>query len=326
VSLVYPASTGERDRWILARRGERVAVDPFVPYAFLVEEERFASGEVGAVATVFLTNRECPFRCAMCDLWKHTLTETVPVGAIAGQVSYALGRLEGSGLDTARQVKLYNSGSFFDARAIPVEDYGAIAAQVRRFERVIVESHPAFVGDDCWRFAAMIGTQLEVAMGLETAHPATLERLNKRMTLEQYARAAGELSEHGVALRAFVLVQPPFLPVEEALEWACKSIDFAFGCGATAVSLLPTRAGNGAVDTLAAMAEFVAPSLDTVEDALDYGIGLCTSSGTGRVFVDLWEMERVAACVDCRKARVERMRRMNLKQVVLERVRCGSCG
>jgi radical SAM enzyme (TIGR01210 family) len=172
----------------------------------------------------------------------------------------------------------------------------------------------------------MIGRQLEVAMGLETAHPATLERLNKRMTLEQYARAAEELSEHGVALRAFVLVQPPFLPVEEALEWACRSIDFAFGCGATAVSLLPTRAGNGAVEALAAMGEFVAPSLDTVEDALDYGIGLCASSGRGRVFVDLWEMERVAACVDCGKARVERMRRMNLNQVVLDRVRCGSCG
>ena len=25
------------------------------------------------VATLFLTNRECPFRCLMCDLWKNTL-------------------------------------------------------------------------------------------------------------------------------------------------------------------------------------------------------------------------------------------------------------
>ena len=318
---VYPASAGERDRWIVARRGARALVDPLKPYAFLTEEERFASGEIGSVATLFLTNRECPFRCAMCDLWMHTLTETVPVGAIAGQVAYALSRLESSGLEAARQIKLYNSGSFFDARAIPVEEYAAIARQVQRFERVIVESHPAFVGERCWRFSEMPGVQLEVAMGLETAHPVALERLNKRMTLAQYARAAEELGERGIALRAFVLVQPPFMRVEEALEWACRSVDFAFGCGATAVSLLPTRAGNGAVDALAAMGEFVAPALSTVEDAFDYGVGL----GKGRVFVDLWEMERVSACAVCRETRVERMRRMNLEQVVLERVRCGSC-
>ena len=34
-------------------------------------------------AVVFLTNRECPFRCVMCDLWMNTLDETVPRGAIA---------------------------------------------------------------------------------------------------------------------------------------------------------------------------------------------------------------------------------------------------
>ena len=44
------------------------------PYAFFVEEERSASGEVVPVATVFLTNRECPWRCLMCDLWKNTLS------------------------------------------------------------------------------------------------------------------------------------------------------------------------------------------------------------------------------------------------------------
>ncbi len=71
------------------------------------------------VATVFLTNRECPFRCLMCDLWRNTLTETVPVGAIPAQIDHALLRLP-----PAKQLKLYNSGSFFDPHAIPPQDYG----------------------------------------------------------------------------------------------------------------------------------------------------------------------------------------------------------
>ncbi len=50
-----------------------------------------ATGEIVPTATVFLTNRECPWRCLMCDLWRNTTIETVPAGAISGQIDYALG-------------------------------------------------------------------------------------------------------------------------------------------------------------------------------------------------------------------------------------------
>jgi archaeosine synthase beta-subunit len=129
----FPVSAAERDAWIVARRPERNVVDPFRPYAFLVEDERATWGEIVPVATIFLTNRECPWRCLMCDLWRNTLTESAPVGAIPTQIDYALQRL-----GAARQIKLYNSGSFFDSKAIPVADHTAIAERVAGFERVIV--------------------------------------------------------------------------------------------------------------------------------------------------------------------------------------------
>ena len=90
---IYPEHATERDRWILARRAARNQLDPFKPHAFLVEEERAESGEIVSVATIFLTNRECPWRCVMCDLWKNTLTETVPSGAIPAQIDHALAEL-----------------------------------------------------------------------------------------------------------------------------------------------------------------------------------------------------------------------------------------
>ena len=53
-------------------------------------------------------------------------------------------------------------------------------------------------------------------MGLETAHPDALARLNKRMTLAGFDRAAEWLVRHGIAVRAFVLVHPPFVTRAEA--------------------------------------------------------------------------------------------------------------
>jgi uncharacterized Fe-S cluster-containing MiaB family protein len=133
LSFLYSISPAERDRWIVEQRPARAALDPYRPYAFFVEEEYGASGAVEQIATVFVTNKECPWRCVMCDLWRNTLTETVPVGAIPAQIDYALAQMP-----AARAIKLYNSGSFFDPKAIPVEDHAAIAERVSGFERVIV--------------------------------------------------------------------------------------------------------------------------------------------------------------------------------------------
>lgn len=312
----YPLGARERDEWILARRPARNAVDADKPYAFLVEEERAESGEIVRVATIFLTNRECPWRCLMCDLWQNTLTESVPPGAIPEQIDFALGQL-----GEARQIKLYNAGSFFDPRAILPEDFSAIAAQVRGFERVMVECHPALIGDAVLRFRDLLSGRLEVAMGLETVEPTVLEKLNKRMTLDRFAKAAEFLRAHDVALRVFVLVKPPFLEESAALEWARRSVEFAFDCGAGVVSLIPTRAGNGALDSLAASGDFAPPKLATFEAAFDHGVGL----QRGRVFADLWDLEKFSSCPHCFSTRRERLQEMNARQVVLPRVNCAAC-
>lgn len=312
----YPASSIERDQWILARRPAREDLDYRQPYAFLVEEEYSAAKEVVPVATVFLTNRECPWRCVMCDLWRNTLTEKVPVGAIPQQIDYALARLP-----LARQIKLYNSGSFFDRGAIPIEDYPAIAARANSFDKTIVESHPSLIGQTCLQFRDLLSNKLEVAMGLETAHPEILDRLNKRVTLDQFSDASQYLRSNEIDLRVFILVQTPFMKAREALYWAERSVDFAFDCGATAVTLIPTRAGNGAMEALIQLDEFSPPQLGTVESAASYGLSL----GRGRVFVDLWDLHSASAKCSCYPLRIERLKNMNLRQSVSDMIDCDHC-
>jgi radical SAM enzyme (TIGR01210 family) len=316
-AIAYPSTSAARDRWILARRPARVAVDPKRPHAWFVEEERTESGAMASVATVILTGRECPWRCLMCDLWRFNLAGPSPPGAILAQVDRAVCEL-----GQASRIKLYNGGSFFDPRAVPVAERAAIGDRLRGFDRVIVECHPVLVSRSCAAFAGRLGGGLEIAIGLETAHPEVLERLNKRMTLGLFRRAAEFLVTHRIALRAFVLVKPPFMTEAEALEWGCRSIDFAFDCGASVVSLIPVRGGNGALEVLAALGQFAPPRLETLESVLDYGVG----RGRGRVFADLWDLERFASCPACFGPRRQRLHSINASQAAAPPVVCAACG
>ena len=304
------------DREILAARGAKRPVDPFRPQGFFVEPERAASGEIASVATVLLTNRECPFRCLMCDLWTGTTDETVPVGAVPAQIDFALERLP-----PARVIKLYNAGNFFDRRAIPPDDHPAIAERVRGFDRLIVENHPRLVDERCAELARRLEPALEVALGLETVHPEVLAALNKRMTLDHVARAIDRLLAAGIAVRAFVLLRPPFLDDDAGVEWAIRSAEWAFDRGVSAVALVPTRVGSGIMSRLAASGRAVPPSVGAAERALALGLGL----GRGRVFLDLWDFDRLAICPACRPARHRRLTRMNLEQRVPPAVTCRQC-
>ena len=304
------------DRWIVERRGPRNRVDPFRPYAYSVEPERTADGAVEDVVTIFITNRECPFRCLMCDLWRNTTVEVVPVGAVPDQIEWALGRLP-----PARHVKLYNSGNFFDAKAITPADWPRIAELVQPYRTVVVESHPRLIDERCREFAKLLEPRLEVAMGLETVDPEVLPRLNKRMTLSDYEAATAFLLAMDAAVRAFILLRTPYQSEEEGLAWAKQSIDYAFSIGVDCCTVIPTRAGNGAMDRLQEESRFEPPALASLEAVLDYGIGL----GRGRVFADLWDIERTFRCPDCGPERAERLRQMNLTQEALPAVSCG-CG
>ena len=303
------------DAEIVAARPSRNSVDPQRPYAFLVEPEHAANGQVEDVATVFLTNRECPFRCLMCDLWKNTTTATVPVGAIPGQIDYALSRLP-----DARHIKLYNSGNFFDHKAIPPEDYETIAERVAPFQTVIVENHPRLCGKDVPHFRDLVSGELEVAMGLETVHPRVLAALNKRMTVDDFDLAVEFLLAADVPVRAFILLKPPGMAEAEGIDWALKSIDHALESGVRCCSVIPVRAGNGIMERMEQQNVFAPPMLSSLETVFDAALGL--AAGRGRVFMDLWDVEQFAECDKCVGSRKDRLQRMNLRQVVEPPVIC----
>lgn len=301
------------DRWILSKRGKKNAVNPRKPYAWLVEKERTASGRIEDSAIIFLTNRECSYHCLMCDLWKNTTDVSVPAGAIPQQIEWALEQMPG-----ARNLKLYNSGSFFDERAIPEEDYKSIASLVKNFETVIVESHPRLINEKCLIFRDMLKPDLQVALGLETVHTEVLRKLNKQMTLNDFRNSVSYLTQHGILSRAFILLRPPFLSESEGIFWAEQSIDFAFSSGVECCTVIPVRAGNGAMDLLMEKNYFAQPDIRSLETVLEYGIRL----NSGRVFADVWDLDIFSSCEKCIDERTNRLITLNLNQKIISPVSC----
>ena len=302
----------------------RTSLRQEIPHHFLWERELAADGSLAECVAVFLTNRECPWKCFMCDLWKNTLETSVSPGMIPRQIAYAfqqMGVTRSVEARSAMLVKLYNSGSFFDPRAIPTEDYGKIAQLLAGFRRVIVECHPLLLGDSCLRFRDLLAAELEVALGLETAHPAALEQLNKGFGVEDFLRKCDWLREKGMAIRVFLLVNAPFVPSASQAEWVEKSIQLAADAEAEVICLIPTRQGNGALEALLQSGLYSRTRLEQLENALEAGI----RSSRARVFADLWDLEQFRSCLHCFSERQLRLQRMNDQQRLLKRIRCGQC-
>ena len=302
-------------KWIVSKRKKKNTVNPQKPYAWLIEKEHSQFGIIVDVGIIFLTNRECPFHCLMCDLWKNTTDEIVPIGAIPNQIKWALNQMP-----KVKHLKLYNSGSFFDKKAIPKADYERIALLLADFETVIVESHPKFINEDCLEFKNLLKPKLEIAIGLETVHPELINKLNKKMTLEDFEKSVAFLTKNNINTRAFILLKPPFLSEEEGIYWAEKSIDFAFDAGVECCTVIPVRAGNGALDYLQKTGNFSLPTIQSLETVLEYGIEL----KKGRIFADTWDLDLFSNCDKCLNERIQRITEINLNQEIVKKVIC-SC-
>jgi archaeosine synthase beta-subunit len=279
----YPELPAARDRFVVDLRRPRPSHDPWRFQGLAVEDELSERGDIAHVGTVFLTGRECPWRCAMCDLWRYTLLADTPRGAIPAQLKAAREQWRANS-ELISRVKLYNASNFFDPRAVPEVDYQAIAAELNDLDQVIVESHPSLIGPRVERFQSTLdGASLEVAMGLETAHPAALDALNKRMTPDDFARAARWLHDRSISVRVFLLIYPPFIRPEEQDDWLRRSVEFAASCGASVISLVPARGGNGAMEALTRQGSFVAPTAADVSRSFELVKPLAR-----RVLLDPW--------------------------------------
>jgi hypothetical protein len=76
------------------------------------------------------------------------------------------------------------------------------------------------------------------------------------------------------------------------------------------------------MERLAERGEFAPPRLESLEAVLEYGLAL----RRGRVFADLWDVEKFYPCPRCGPARAVRLLAMNRTQAVPPPVACDCRG
>ena len=312
-------NTAVDDRAIRGLRPHKPQVNPWRAHGTAIEEERRPNGALERALTIFLAGAECPFTCSFCDLWRWTIDGPTPRGALPAQIASALESL--NGMTRPDRLKLYNASNFFDKRAVPHEDVPAIASLLAPFAGVTVESHASMVGPSALELARRINGRLEVAIGLETIHPEASARLNKRLELATFDRAAAFLGDNEIDLRVFVLLGAPHVPADESIEWTLRTAEYAVRRGASLVSIIPVRGGNGELERLRALGLFTPPTLSQLETTLDR----CLTFASSVVSADLWDIDRLVDCAACGAARIERLRRINVTGRPEPGIECSVC-
>ncbi|MCC9656616.1 Fe-S oxidoreductase [Rhodopirellula halodulae] len=219
------------------------------------------------VLTLLLASSECSLQCSMCDLWRNTLSQPTPPGAIPRQIEYGLDHCrEQNDFAAVKTIKLYNSGNFFDPNTTPAGDDARLIQLCEPFDRVVVENHPSIGTRRLFEFGKRLRGKLEVAVGLECIAPRMLKRLNKRLHPLQFFQFAKRLRDADIDLRVFLIHGLPWLMPMEAIHWTVLSARFAAAAGARHISVLPCRAGNGFMDHLQREGVFTPPTHQQMQD------------------------------------------------------------
>jgi radical SAM enzyme (TIGR01210 family) len=186
-------------------------------------EKDVLDGDVVDALVVILRTSGCSWAkrkgCTMCGYFNDCHPD-VNGENILSQFRKAMEKTNGQPM-----LKVFTSGSFLDEREIPRESRIEILDMAsEKFKQVIVESRPEYVTEESLKECVSQVAEFQVALGLESANNMVLMRsINKGFTFENYVEAAEDTRKAGATVKTYLLVKPPFLTENEAIEDAVNS-------------------------------------------------------------------------------------------------------
>ena len=223
---------------------------------------------------VLLTPMCSAATCLMCPLPNEALdSKRRPImpEEISAQFDSVMKDADDADFDL---LTLYTNGNFFaDAEVPPVSRehmYKLFKESKAKF--LLVESLPQFLTREKMEEAKnIIGEKkLIVAIGLQSASDLTRAiSVNTTTTRESFERAYALLKEFDFMIQAFLMIKPPFLTDDEAIEDAVKSIQYLHELGIQNPILCATRvAPNTVLALLSKEGKFRTPWLWTIIEVL----------------------------------------------------------
>lgn len=227
------------------RKKQRVKERPANELSGFWTSEDLLDGKPTKCFTMIFQTRGCYWGqrggCTMCGYVYDSAIEPPTDENILAQYRSVENRIEGG------IVKIFTSGSFFDAREISETVRDEILSSLgKRASKVIVETRPEFVTDKTMEAARSFIDKFEVAIGLETSNDTIREKcINKHFTFNDFVRASEVAKAHGVTTKAYLLLKPPFLTEKDAMEDIVKSVlDVAPYAGTISINICNVQRGT----------------------------------------------------------------------------------
>ena len=216
---------------ISARTKQRNA-DTYSPRFHQVDEYRLGARLYQRVRVILRSNGCSIPTCTMCPLPNEALdpsVERITARQYRRQITETLALYPG-----CEMVSVYNDGNFFAERELPGEARRGIYEVVRRAgcRWLMVESLPRFITRERLNEAReLLGSvRLTVGIGLQSASTMVREIcVNTPVTAAAFLEAHALLREFECETKVYVMIKPPFLLEDEAVDDAVASAVWRLG-------------------------------------------------------------------------------------------------
>jgi hypothetical protein len=230
------------------------------PVAYWIKEDRLLN-EVGKEFTIILRTKGCSWAlgkmggCSMCGYVQDANIENVKPEYILSQFEHAfndkIGEIQKD--DKNYVLKIFNSGSFFDDEEITNQVREHVykkISEISKIKEVVVESRVNYITRE--KLAKMRDSlqdkYVEIGIGLETANDHIRQHfLNKGLTLDAFKEAVGTCKENNIGVKAYLLLKPPFLNEQSAIDDCVSSIRTCINLNVNTISINPLNIQKGSL-------------------------------------------------------------------------------
>lgn len=144
-------------------------------------------------------------------------------------------------------LRINQEGSFTNPNEVNIDAQKNIlrlATRIKGIKRITIESRPQYLTEDIVAFLDNIfndtGVELEIGMGVEAQDDVIRNIcINKQGSKTEFVNAVKLLNDHEIKPLAYILLKPPFLTEQEAIDEAVKTAHFAAEIGFERISFEP---------------------------------------------------------------------------------------
>jgi len=196
------------------------------PVGYWSEKDRLHDSVADAFV-IILRTRGCSWAhssgCSMCGYFNDSNWNDIVEEQIQNQFKTAMKHYTNQPI-----IKIFNSGSFFDTQELPPTTQQVILAESNQYtEKIVVESRPEFITNKIVNKLEKnnMNKKIEVGIGLETANDhIRTHAINKGFTYNDFKKAATILKNHHIGIKTYLLIKPPLLTEQEAIDDTLSSI------------------------------------------------------------------------------------------------------